>query len=297
MLNLLQPVQSAAEKSAFVKELVASGELFHPVAWTPKEAYAFLQEVPVLEASGVVVRLPDWWHARRPPRPQVKVSVGTKAPGGVGMDAMLDFRVALTLDDETITPAEWKRILAGTDNLVMLKGKWVEIDRDKLQQVLDQWKAAERGAREGVSFLEGMRLLSGVSAGLGGGVSAAAAAAVDARRGGALARRGARRSEPAARQPRGRSRRRAQGHAAALPARRHRLAVAPLAPRPGGVPRRRHGARQDHPGARAAAPARAEGGSRAAPPGRARLAPRQLARRRWRASRPACGRWCSTPRR
>jgi len=53
-------------------------------------------------------------------------------------DAMLDFRVALTLDDETITPAEWRRILAGTDSLVLLKGKWVEVDREQLQQVLDQ---------------------------------------------------------------------------------------------------------------------------------------------------------------
>ncbi len=166
MLNLLQPVQRAAEKSAWVKELIASGELFHPVAWTPKEAYAFLQEVPVLEASGVVVRLPDWWHARRPPRPQVKVTVGTRAPGGLGVDAMLEFSVALTLDDEAVTPAEWRRILASTDSLVLLKGKWVEVDRDKLQQVLDHWKEAARGARDGVSFLEGMRLLSGVSAAL-----------------------------------------------------------------------------------------------------------------------------------
>ena len=177
MLTLLQPVQRAAEKSAFVKELIASGDLFHPVAWTPKEAYAFLQEVPVLESSGVVVRLPDWWHARRPPRPQVKLTVGTKAPGGVGTEAMLDFQVGLTLDDEAVTPAEWKRILAGTDSLVLLKGKWVEVDREKLQQVLDHWKEAARGAREGVSFLDGMRLLSGVSAEVSGEPSAGATAA------------------------------------------------------------------------------------------------------------------------
>jgi non-specific serine/threonine protein kinase len=177
LLTLLQPVQRAAEKSAFVAEMVASGEIFHPVAWTPKEAYAFLREIPVLEASGVIVHVPDWWHARRPPRPQVKVSVGTKAPGGVGADAMLDFSVALTLDDETITPAEWRRILAGTENLVLLKGKWVEVDREKLQQVLDHWKDAERAAREGVSFLAGMRMLAGVAADLGGDLAAATEAA------------------------------------------------------------------------------------------------------------------------
>ena len=176
MLNLLQPVQSAAEKSPFVRDLVASGELYHPLAWTPKEAYAFLQEVAVLESSGVVVRLPDWWHARRPPRPEVKVSVGTKAPGTVGVDAMLDFRVTLAIDDEPVTPAEWEQILASSDSLVLLKGKWIEVDRDKLRQVLDHWKAAERNAREGVSFLAAMRMLSGVSAGVSGAIESADAA-------------------------------------------------------------------------------------------------------------------------
>ena len=164
LLTLLRPVQKAAEQSAFLKGLVESGEIFHPLAWTPREAYAFLQGIPAFEAGGVIVRVPDWWHARRPPRPQVKASVGAKKPSGLGMDALLDFEVRLTLDDETITPAEWKRILASTEGLVLLKGKWVEVDRDKLREVLDHWKAAERQAREGVSFLEGMRLLSGVAA-------------------------------------------------------------------------------------------------------------------------------------
>jgi len=165
LLSLLQPVQRAAEKSAFLKEMVASGEVFHPLAWTPREAYAFLQDIPAFEAAGVLVRVPDWWHARRPPRPQVKVTVGARKPGGVGTDAMLDFSVGLTLGDETISPAEWRRVLAGQDNLVLLKGQWVEVDRDKLQAMLDHWKQVERAAAGGVSFLEGMRMLAGVPGG------------------------------------------------------------------------------------------------------------------------------------
>src|SRR5262249_7193011 len=113
--------------------------------------------------------------ARRPPRPQVKVSVGDRRPGGVGADAMLDFNVSLTLEGEEISAAEWKRLLAGSDKLVLLKGKWVEIDRERLQEVLQHWKTVEQRAREGVSFLEGMRLLSGLP---GGGVESGDPAAV-----------------------------------------------------------------------------------------------------------------------
>ena len=77
-----------------MRELVDSGDVYEPGSrLTPDEAYRFLHDIPLLEESGVVVRVPDWWTARRPPRPQVQVTVGTRAPGGVGTDALLDFDV------------------------------------------------------------------------------------------------------------------------------------------------------------------------------------------------------------
>jgi len=177
LLALLGPVQKAAEKSPVIKALVDSGEIYHPLAWTPEEAYAFLKEIPACEASGIVVRVPDWWHAKRPPRPQVKVTVGAKKAAGLGLDAMLDFQVDLTLDGETISPAEWRAILAGSQSLALIKGKWVEIDRDRLREVLDHWKTVEeRAENEGISFLEGMRLLAGAG---GPGVEIGAGAAAD----------------------------------------------------------------------------------------------------------------------
>lgn len=169
LLALLEPVQRAAEKSAFLKQLVDSSEIFHPLAWTAKEAYAFLQDTAELEASGVVVRVPAAWRTGRPPRPLVKVTLGRREPGGVGADAVLDFDVKLALEDEEISRAEWERLLSATEPLVRLGGRWVEVDPDKLREVLERWKAAERAAaREGVSFFEGMRLLAGVAAGEGG---------------------------------------------------------------------------------------------------------------------------------
>jgi non-specific serine/threonine protein kinase len=177
LLALLQPVQRAAEKSPLLRQMVADGELFHPLAWTPRDAYAFLQDIPVFEAAGVMVRLPDWWHARRPPRPQVKVTVGAKKPGGVGMDAMLDFEVALTLGDEALSAAEWRRVLATQDHLVLLKGKWVEVDREKLAAVLAHFEKVQRAAAQGVSFHEGMRLLAGASSALADPEAAAEATA------------------------------------------------------------------------------------------------------------------------
>jgi len=165
LIRLLSPVHLASESSPLVKELVDSGDVFHPLAWTPAEAHRFLKEVPLFEDCGILVRLPDWWRKR--PRPRVGVTIGQKKRKALGTDAMLDFDVTLALGDQTLSQAEWDELMAGDEGLVMLRGQWVEVDRDKLADALDHWQsvAAQAGAG-GVSFIEGMRLLAGAPADL-----------------------------------------------------------------------------------------------------------------------------------
>ena len=165
LINLLSPVHRASEKIDFVKEMVDSGEVFHPLAWTPGEAYRLLKNVPLLEESGILVRLPDWWRKR--PRPRVAVTIGEKRQSCFGADAMLDFKVGIALGDRNLTEKEWRQIMASEGGLAYVKGQWIEIDREKLSEALDHWKRVEADAAgEGISFIEGMRLLAGAPAGL-----------------------------------------------------------------------------------------------------------------------------------
>jgi SNF2 family DNA or RNA helicase len=162
LISLLMPVQAASEKSSLVRKLVDSGDVFHPLAWSPKDAYRFLRDVPLLEESGLLVRVPDWWQKR--PRPRVTVTMGEKKQSRLGTDTMLDFKVELALGEERLTGAEWRQLMEAEDGLVNLKGKWVEIDREKLSEALAQWKRVEEEAgQDGFSFIEGMRLLAGTS--------------------------------------------------------------------------------------------------------------------------------------
>lgn len=166
LLALLTPLRRAADNSELIRDLVESGEIFHPVAWTPQETHRFLKDIPSFESSGVLVRIPDWWRAQggHPARPKVSVRLGGKQNKGIGLDALLDFSVNLTLDGEELTPAEWQQILAGASGLVLIRGKWVEVDRDKLSDLLSSWeKLAQEDFRDGISFARGMQLLSGVS--------------------------------------------------------------------------------------------------------------------------------------
>ncbi len=168
LLALLAPVQRAAEKSGLARELVDSQKVFQPQVWSPREAHRFLRDIPFFEESGLLVRIPDWWKAGRPSRPTVSVTVGGAKSAGLGLDALLDFKVALTLDGEAITDAEWARIAAADAGLVLLKGKWVEVDHAKLSKVLAHWHTLEAARRkDGVSFADGLRLLSGAQPGAG----------------------------------------------------------------------------------------------------------------------------------
>jgi superfamily II DNA or RNA helicase len=159
---LLSPVQRAAEQSKLARELLDSRAVFHPQAWRPEQAFAFLQSIPLLEQSGLVVRIPDWWKAGRPPRPQVSVRIGEAKGKLLGADSLLDFKVQTSLEGEPLTEAELKAILQSASGLVLLKGKWVEVDGDKLREVLEHWKKVQSGLGPGgVPLLEGLRLLSG----------------------------------------------------------------------------------------------------------------------------------------
>jgi non-specific serine/threonine protein kinase len=135
LLSLLAPVDRAAGQSRFLKDL------------------------PAFEAAGIIVRVPDWWHTRR--RLTVSATVGARPPATLGLDALLDLSVAVTLDGEPISEQEWREILAGTDGLALVRGKWV----DRLREVLAHWERARRAAREGLSFRDAMRLLAGTGLG------------------------------------------------------------------------------------------------------------------------------------
>ena len=166
LIKLLSPIQLASEASELVRELVESGDVYHPLSWTPPEAYRFLKDVPLMEESGITVRLPDWWKRR--PRPRVGITIGDSRQNRFDSTAMLDFRIQVALGDEKLTEKEWKSLLDGDDGLVLLRGQWVEIDQDRLQEALKHWKSVEAQAPEGLSFTDGMRLLAGATTNLDG---------------------------------------------------------------------------------------------------------------------------------
>ena len=135
LLTLISTVIKAAEKSVFISELLESGELFSPLKLTTEEAYIVLKEMELYEDVGIMCRVPDWWRKRKN-SVKLSVAVGEKAPSKVGLDAILDFYPTIKIGENDITEKELKAFLDMAEGLVQYKGKWVEIDKKKMEAVL-----------------------------------------------------------------------------------------------------------------------------------------------------------------
>lgn len=167
LLALLLPVQKAAEHSPFIKSLLDSRELFGAQAWTGKQAHSFLLQISMLEACGIMVRVPNWWNAHKPPRPTISIKIGDNQQSHLGLNSLLDFNVNIALSDGMhLTPEEWQELLSSNGGLVKIKGQWVEVDKDKLKAVLSHWDRLQKAAKNGLSMAESLRLLAGKGANL-----------------------------------------------------------------------------------------------------------------------------------
>ncbi len=158
MLELLATVHTAANQSHLIDDLLATGELFHPLSWSAREAFVFLKEIPIYEQAGILCRIPNWWKGKTSSS-RINISLGGSAPSVVGMDALLDFEPRLYLGEHEITIEEARKLLNETEGLAFIKNRWVAVDPDKLKQTLEAYEnVAELISENGLSLGEALRL-------------------------------------------------------------------------------------------------------------------------------------------
>ncbi len=148
LLELLSTVYQAAKESELLPHMLESGEIFHPLGWSPAEAYTFLREVPLYERSGVLCRIPNWWTAQSAGA-NVSVNIGTAAPSFVGMNAILNCVPSLSINGVPISPEEAEQLLRQSEGLALIKNKWVAVDHDKLRQTLEAYEQVQELLEDG----------------------------------------------------------------------------------------------------------------------------------------------------
>jgi SNF2 family DNA or RNA helicase len=111
------------------------------------QAYGFLKEGAfLLKESGYGVLLPAWWGKR-------EHSVGlslrvTPSPSGtrsvlspLGLDALVEFDWQVALGGETLAREEFFELAELKQPLVRVRGQWVELSPERVEEVLDALKA------------------------------------------------------------------------------------------------------------------------------------------------------------
>ena len=152
LLELLSCLNKAAEVSALIGGFMESGELFHPLGLTADEAYQFLNDVTAIEGCGILCRIPNWWKKRYNAF-AVTVKMGEEKPSLLGLDALLHMAPSLTVGGMPLTAEEIRDLLTQTEGLSFIKGKWVEVNHEKLKRLLAEMKQYDGD----VTLLEALR--------------------------------------------------------------------------------------------------------------------------------------------
>lgn len=137
LLALLSSLNRAAEVSHLIAELMESGEMFHPLKFTVDDAYSFLKDIEKIEETGILCRIPNWWRKKNS-MVSVNVKLGEERPSMVGFDALVSLQPSLEIDGVRLTQSEIEQLLRQTEGLAFLKGKWIEVNHEKLKKLLEE---------------------------------------------------------------------------------------------------------------------------------------------------------------
>ena len=129
-------------------------------------AFDFLQESAwVLEAAGYTVIVPAWWtpQGRRKARVRLKTTASQKqgtavvSTGHLSTESLIRYEYQLSIGGEVVTPQEWTQLVAAKTPLVQFRGQWVQLDREKMQQMLQFWQSKQEQEPE-LELLDILRL-------------------------------------------------------------------------------------------------------------------------------------------
>lgn len=135
LLSLLSSLSKACEISELIDEMTVSGELMHPLRLTVPEAFSILKTVDELQKIGIACRVPNWWK-KKSSSVSMNVSMNGKKDSLFGLNSLIELKPSLMVNGHKLTKAEIRQLLASEEGLMRLKGEWVEVDHEKLQELL-----------------------------------------------------------------------------------------------------------------------------------------------------------------
>ncbi len=131
------------------------------------EAFEFLQESAwVLEDAGFRVVIPARLTPKGRRRAKMRLRTGSKktsssnsATSYLSLDSLTDYHYEFAMGDESVSPEEWQQLVEMKTPLVHFRGQWMELDRDKMQEMLAFWHQ-QKDNPDDLSVLELLKKLA-----------------------------------------------------------------------------------------------------------------------------------------
>ena len=112
------------------------------------EAFSFLKESAwVLEDAGYKIIVPAWWTPQGRQRAKLRLKASpqksassSSAKGYFQLQTIIQYEYELSIGDRPVSEKEWQQLVAAKTSLVRFRGQWMELDRQKMQQMLEFWQ-------------------------------------------------------------------------------------------------------------------------------------------------------------
>ena len=133
---------------------------------TMDEAFAFLKESAwVLGDAGYAVIVPAWWTPDGRRRAKVRLKTAMRSPKGASatsngyfsLSTLISYEYQLSIGGQVVTEEEWQQLVNAKSPLVQFRGQWMELDRDKMQQLLQFWQTHQHEEQE-ITLLDMLKI-------------------------------------------------------------------------------------------------------------------------------------------
>jgi SNF2 family DNA or RNA helicase len=122
----------------------------------------------VLENAGYKVIVPAWWTPQGRQRAKVRLKAkGKSITGGedktkkyFSFENLVEYQYELAIGGEKVNEQEWNQLVSAKTPLVKFRGQWLELDQDKMRQMLEFWKTQQQENPE-LSLLDFLKLTAG----------------------------------------------------------------------------------------------------------------------------------------
>jgi SNF2 family DNA or RNA helicase len=133
---------------------------------TMDEAFAFLKESAwVLGDAGYAVIVPAWWTPDGRRRTKVRLKTSVRSPKGattvskghLSLNTIISYEYQLSVGGQVVSEEEWEQLVNAKTPLVQFRGQWMELDRDKMQQLLQFWQTHQHEQSE-ITLLDMLKI-------------------------------------------------------------------------------------------------------------------------------------------